>query len=92
MSDKYYRDLNRFPGWKRMSFHHFHYDHLKYRRSILFIDGLYLPDWLHVPVIHRLLGGGDRVRDQKFGRFPNVAQRSVHWLCRLIMPFYYLIK
>lgn len=90
MSQEYYDDLKRFPRWKRMSFHHFHYNHLRWRGSILFIDGLYIPDWIHVPVIHRLLGGGDRVRDQRFGRFPNIAQRTVHYSLRLVMPFVYL--
>lgn len=92
MSNAYYRDLQRFPSWKGMAFHHFHYDHLRHRRSYVWVDGMYLPRWLHIQVIHRILGGGERVRDQRFGNFPNCAQRTVHWMCRLFMPIYYLTK
>ncbi|MGL5061349.1 MAG: hypothetical protein ACRC62_15355 [Microcoleus sp.] len=87
-SDRYYEDLKKMrrkhPPSKGHSFHHFHYRHLKTRYSIYLVDGINLPQWLHVPIVHRLLGGGDRAGTQLFGKFPNPAQRAFHWLCRLV--------
>jgi hypothetical protein len=88
MTDRYYKDLKRFKGyrhplWGVMSFHHFSYRHLKTRYSIYWVDGVYLPTWFHVPVVHVLLGGSTRVRGQWLGKFPNPAQRGVHALCRI---------
>jgi hypothetical protein len=87
-TDRYYQDLKRHKGYKHpiwgvMSFHHFGYAHLKNRYSIDRIDGVYLPKWFHVPVIHILLGGGSRAGSQLFGKFPNLLQRVAHWLCRV---------
>jgi hypothetical protein len=54
-SKEYREDLKRFPSRKGRSFHHFHYKHLRHRGSIYWLDGMYIPRWLHVPVIHRIL-------------------------------------
>ena len=83
-SDSYYRDLKKFPTRRGRSFHHFHYSHLKHRLSIYWIDGIYLPKWIHVPIIHRLLGGGSRASTQRFGKYPNVVQSLAHLICRLV--------
>jgi hypothetical protein len=83
-SSEYYRDLKRFPSRRGRNFHHFHYRHLRRRSSIYWIDGMCLPQCLHVPIIHKVLGGGERAGTQPFGRFPNLAQRLAHWLCRFI--------
>lgn len=87
-SDSYYKDLKRFPSRRGRSFHHFSYRHLKHRRSYYWLDGIYLPKWFHVPVVHRLLGGGDRAGSQRFGKFPNVAQRTCHWICRIVFVLF----
>jgi hypothetical protein len=75
----------------KRSFHHPGYTHLKYRQSIYWLDGFYVPQWFHVPILHRLLGWGDRAGSQRLGRFPNVFQRAAHWGLRAIalltMPF-----
>jgi hypothetical protein len=71
-------------GTKGRPFHHYDYRHLKRRYSIYWVDGLHIPKAIHVPIIHRILGGGDRPSKQAFGKFPNVAQRAAHWLLRLI--------
>ena len=83
-SREYYQDLKRFPSRRGRDFHHFHYRHLDHRYSIYWVDGMYIPRWLHVPIIHRILGGGERAGSQSFGRFPNLAQRGAHWLCRIL--------
>lgn len=83
-SREYYRDLKRFPSRRRRDFHHFHYGHLWRRGSIYWVDGIYLPRWLHVPIIHKVLGGGERAGSQAFGRFPNCAQRVAHSFCRIV--------
>lgn len=97
-TEAYRKDLERHKRWQRMDFHHFHYAHLstrggrKPRYSIMFWDGCYIPDWLHVPVIHKLLGGGGGgAGRQRFGKFPNPAQRCAHWILRFVMPFVYLL-
>lgn len=87
-SREYDRDLKRFPSRQGRDFHHFHYHHLRRRSSIYLVDGMYIPRWLHVPVIHKILGGGERAGSQSFGRFPNLAQRSAHWFCRIIFVFF----
>jgi hypothetical protein len=90
-SIRYYEDLERMGGTKALPYHHFWYGYLKDRYAIYWIDGLHIPKWFHVPIIHRLLGGADRPSNQRFGKYPNIAQRAVHWLLRLIylplMPF-----
>ena len=90
-SPEYVKDLKRFPSRNGLSGHHLDYCHLKRRPSIYWVDVLYVPKWFHVPIIHSLLGGADRVSDQRWGKYPNIAQRAVHWLLRLIylpiMPF-----
>jgi hypothetical protein len=84
-SNEYRADLKKFPSRRGRSFHHFHYRHLRDRASIYWLDGMYLPRWVHVPIIHRILGGGgERAGSQPFGRFPNVAQRLAHWVCRVV--------
>jgi hypothetical protein len=83
-SNEYRTDLKKFPGRKSRSFHHFHYGHLRDQSSIYWLDGMYLPQLVHVPVIHRILGGGERAGSQPFGRFPNVVQRVAHWVCRVV--------
>jgi hypothetical protein len=83
-SKEYREDLKRFPPRRGRSFHHFHYKHLRHRRSIYWLDGMYIPRWLHVPVIHRILGGSERAESQPFGRFPNVLQRLARWVCRVV--------
>jgi hypothetical protein len=87
-SNEYRADLKKFPSRRGRSFHHFHYNHLRHRQSIYWLDGIYLPRWLHVPVIHRILGGGERAGSQPFGRFPNVFQRLAHLACRLIFVIF----
>ena len=87
-SQAYLDDLKRFPAKKGRTFHHFHYRHLKRRKSIYWIDGIYVPTWFHVPILHRILGGGSRAGTQRFGRFPNPAQRLAHWLCRIIFVIF----
>jgi hypothetical protein len=67
-SNEYRQDLKKFPNRNGRSFHHFHYRHLRDRQSIYWLDGMYLPQWLHVPIIHRILGGGERAGSQRFGR------------------------
>jgi hypothetical protein len=87
-SREYQEDLKRFPSRKGRNFHHFQYDHLRDRPSTYWIDGMYLPRWVHVPIIHRILGGSERARNQPFGRFPNIAQRLVHWICRILFVIF----
>jgi hypothetical protein len=87
-TDRYYQDLKRHKGykhplWGQMSFHHFHYRHLKNRYSINRIDGVWVPVWFHVPILHILLGGGSRAGSQLFGKYPNPIQRCAHGLCRV---------
>jgi hypothetical protein len=90
-SPRYYADLSRFPSRRHRSFHHFSYRHLKRHGSLYWIHGVYLPQWFHVPVLHRLLGWGDRAGTQRLGKFPNIFQRAMHWGLRAIalltMPF-----
>jgi hypothetical protein len=81
---EYYQDLKRFPSRRGRDFHHFHYRHLRNRSSIYWLDGMYIPRLLHVPIIHKILGGGGRASSQSFGRFPNFAQRLAHLLCRIV--------
>jgi hypothetical protein len=87
-TDRYYQDLKKHRPWKHplwgtMTFHHFQYAHLTRRYSISRVDGVYVPIWFHVPVLHILLGGGKRAGNQLFGCFPNPVQRLAHWVCRL---------
>lgn len=90
-SNEYHADLKRFPSRQGWVFHHFHYRHLKRRGSIYLIDGCYIPKWLHVPFVHRVLGGGDRAGSQRFGKFPNPAQRCAHWIFRLFFSLSWAI-
>jgi hypothetical protein len=91
-SNEYLQDLKKSPNRRGRSFHHFHYGHLRdrvafpkeNRSSIYWLDGMYLSQWLHIPIIHRILGGGERAGSQPFGRFPNVAQRLAHLVCRVV--------
>lgn len=95
VSPQYARDLERFPTRNSRSFHHFHYKHLNPKRgrgySIYLVDGVYIPTWLHVPFVHRILGGGARAGSQPWGDFPNFPQRLAHWIFRLVfgimLPF-----
>ena len=87
-SKSYYQDLKQFPAKRGRDFHHFSYSHLKTRKSIYWTDGIYLPKWFHVPIIHLLLGGGLRVSTQKFGKFPNIAQRLAHWIARVVFVIF----
>jgi hypothetical protein len=86
-SNDYYRSLQRArKKWKprkNWSFHHFTYKALG--REVYRVHGMNLPGWLHVGVIHCLLGGGKRVSTQRFGKFPNLAQRIAHWGCRFLV-------
>jgi hypothetical protein len=90
--DAYYRDLKKLGTFKGWAFHHFSYRHLKRRGSIVWIDGLYLPRWLHIYVVHLFLGWGLRASTQRLGKFPNILQRTAHWILRVIMPVIYLMR
>jgi hypothetical protein len=89
-SNEYRQDLRKFPSRRGRSFHHFHYEYLRVRvalenrSSIYWLDGMYLPGGVHIPIIRRILGGGEYAGSQPFGRFPNVAQRLAHWVCRVV--------
>lgn len=94
-SESYYQDLKRHKAIKGWSFHHFHYKQLSKKGrgySIYWIDGIHIPGWLHVPIIHRILGGGSRAGNQRFGKFPNPAQRFSHMVLRFVMPIPIVIK
>jgi hypothetical protein len=84
----YYRDLARFPSRRGRTFHHFHYGHLKWRRSIYWLDGVYLPGWAHVSFVHTILGGSSRAGSQPFGKFPNLPQRLAHLVFRVVFVIF----
>jgi hypothetical protein len=84
----YYDDLKRFPARRGRTFHHFHYKHIGRRSSVYLVDGMYLPNWVHVPIIHRLLGGSSRAGGQPFGKFPNMGQRVAHMVCRAVFSVF----
>lgn len=83
-SNAYYKDLKRFPSKKGRAFHHAHYSHIGKRSSIYWVDGMYLPRWYHIGLIHCILGGSKRAGNQRFGKFPNIFQRVAMWIARFV--------
>jgi hypothetical protein len=99
VSNPYFKDLARHRPRAGWSYHHTTYRPFstanghRPRYSVAWIEGIYVPKWIHVPVLHRLLGGGDRVSTQRFGDFPNIAQRAAHWILRPVcLPIYLLLQ